>query len=1044
MAFDLVRTTYGPAALDALAAAVARAKGDEPLRPVTVVVPSNYAGVAARRALARRHGVIGVGFVTLYRLAELLAGPTLARSGRVPVSSPVVATAFRAALAEDPGLFGPVADQPSTVEALRRVHRELRDLDDLQRHRLAQSDARAAAVVAIDERVTERLETRWHDETDLMVTAAALVRGGDAGIDVGPLVVHLPQQVSSSAARLLRALAASAPVTVIAGVTGRADAPVERLLGCLDLADVPPSPPTTPAPTVRTPAGPASSEPSVEFTVAADEDDEVRTALRRVIEAAEAGLALERIAIVHAPRAPYGRLLTEHLTAARLPWNGITASSVAERVAGRTLLGLLDLDATALRRRDVFALLASAPPSRRRPVAAWERQARRARVVSGRQQWDDRLAARAADQRRQADAGGDPEAWRHEEAARTDELRAFVAALAERLEPPVQPTWAAHARWAGRLLELVIGGPAQQARWSPEEQRAAERVERVLDRLARLDGVADDVEGHGVDRAVFRAALDAELADGPATVGRLGEGIFVGPIPLAVGMDADLVIVLGLVEGGLPGGLGDDPLLSDRTRRTLDGALTTAAERRERLHHQLFAVAGAAQGAVVASRPLADLRTGSARYASRWLAGLERTAPARTVRHTSFHQGLRDGLPPASEQEAGLIDLQRTRTSGHALDAHPLSHRDQALHRALSLMEARASDRLTTYDGNLASLAAAGVDLAPRQPVAPTALEAWARCPFSYFVRHVLGVREVDALQEELSLRPADRGVLVHAVLESVVGELIRTGDLPEPDEPWSVAALAGLVAELNARCEATEAEGEVGLALHWQLEQRRLRRRLDGFVELDLAARGEHGVRPVATELAFGADRPFAVALPDGRALALHGMIDRVDAGPVRLAVIDYKTGRARSSPTDPFAGGDLRLQLPFYALAARDLLVRPDAEMVAEYWHLYDHHDGRKRLPVDVDPPTMARLAEVVAAIVDGIADGLFAPHPEEPDPWRRAHCPYCDPDGADTATLWGQWQHKRRDPALDGYRRLVDDLEDDEAPADDDGVDDDGAAS
>ena len=157
MAFDLVRTTYGPAALDALAAAVARAKGDEPLRPVTVVVPSNYAGVAARRALARRHGVIGVGFVTLYRLAELLAGPTLARSGRVPVSSPVVATAFRAALAEDPGLFGPVADQPSTVEALRRVHRELRDLDDLQRHRLAQSDARAAAVVAIDERVTERL-----------------------------------------------------------------------------------------------------------------------------------------------------------------------------------------------------------------------------------------------------------------------------------------------------------------------------------------------------------------------------------------------------------------------------------------------------------------------------------------------------------------------------------------------------------------------------------------------------------------------------------------------------------------------------------------------------------------------------------------------------------------------------------------------------------------------------------------------------------------------------------------------------------------------
>ena len=1027
MAFDLVRTTYGAAALDALAAAVARAKGGEPLRPVTVVVPSNYAGVAARRALARRHGVIGVGFVTLYRLAELIAGPALARSGRVPVSSPVVATAFRAALAEEPGLFGPVADQPSTVEALRRVHRELRDLDDLQRHRLAQSDTRAAAVVAIDERVTTRLEGRWHDETDLMVTAAALVHSGDAVVEVGPLVVHLPQQISRSAARLLQALAAHTTVTVIAGMTGRADAPVERLLERLDLVAVPTSLPTAPPPPGR------ADEPAVELVVAADEDDEVRTALRRVVEAAETGIALERIAIVHAPRAPYGRLLTEHLTAARLPWNGITASSVAERVAGRTLLGLLELDATALRQRDVFALLTSVPPSRRRPVAAWEQQARRARVVGGRRQWDERLAARAADQRRQADAGGEEQAWRHEEAARADELRAFIAALAERLEPPSQPTWAAHARWAGRLLELVIGGPAQQARWSPEEQRAAERVERVLDRLARLDGVADDVEGHGVDRAVFRAAFDAELADGPATVGRLGEGIFVGPVPLAVGIDADLVVVLGLVEGGLPGGLGDDPLLSDRTRRTLDGALATASERRERLHHHLLAVAGGARLTVVASRPLADLRTGSTRYASRWLAGLERFPPARKLRHTSFHQGLRDGLPPASEQEAGLTDLQRTRSSGHTLDAHPLTGADQALRRALTLMKARASDRLTIYDGNLASLAAAGVDLSPRQPIAPTVLEAWARCPFSYFVRHVLGVREVDAPQEELSLRPAEIGVLVHAVLESVVSELIRSGDLPEPDQPWSMSALARLAAALDARCEATEAAGDVGLALHWQREQRRLRRRLDGFIELDLAAREAHGVRPAATELAFGTDRPFTVALPDGRTVALNGVIDRVDAGPDRLAVIDYKTGRARSSQTDPFVGSDLRLQLPIYALAARDALERPDAEVVAEYWHLLDRHDGRKRQPVDVDQATMARLAEVVRTIVDGIGAGLFAPHPDEPDPWRHVSCVCCDPDGADTATLWGQWQHKRRDPALDGYRRLVDDLDDDEAAAD-----------
>ena len=86
-------------------------------------------------------------------------------------------------------------------------------------------------------------------------------------------------------------MAAHAPVTVIAGFTGRADAPGERLLGRLDLAEAAPSPA----------AAGLAPEPAVELTVAADEDDEVRTALRRVVEAAEAGIALERIAIVHAP-----------------------------------------------------------------------------------------------------------------------------------------------------------------------------------------------------------------------------------------------------------------------------------------------------------------------------------------------------------------------------------------------------------------------------------------------------------------------------------------------------------------------------------------------------------------------------------------------------------------------------------------------------------------------------------------------------------------------------------------------------------------------
>ena len=87
VSIDVVTTGHGRPALQALRDVVAADKGGEPLAPVTVVVPSNHVGVAARRLLAGGavgpvgsgpRGVAGVTFLTAYRLAELLGAPRLA------------------------------------------------------------------------------------------------------------------------------------------------------------------------------------------------------------------------------------------------------------------------------------------------------------------------------------------------------------------------------------------------------------------------------------------------------------------------------------------------------------------------------------------------------------------------------------------------------------------------------------------------------------------------------------------------------------------------------------------------------------------------------------------------------------------------------------------------------------------------------------------------------------------------------------------------------------------------------------------------------
>lgn len=205
-------------------------------------------------------------------------------------------------------------------------------------------------------------------------------------------------------------------------------------------------------------------------------------------------------------------------------------------------------------------------------------------------------------------------------------------------------------------------------------------------------------------------------------------------------------------------------------------------------------------------------------------------------------------------------------------------------------------------------------DLLP-WPVEQTAggasvLKAQAACPFQAFARRRLGAEPLDAAEKGLS--PADKGKLLHEVLESLFGGKSSTSDLPvlrTRDEIVTATATERLPTILDAHIEAVfqlhfaTAADDPWQQAYLAAEQRRLQARLAEWLACEARR------QPFTVEACE--QRLDDVHIGD---LRLNLRADRIDLLPdgTRL-LLDYKTGRISPAawkgdrPDEP--------QLPLYA---------------------------------------------------------------------------------------------------------------------------------
>ena len=542
----LVLTAFGRPARIALETLVADAKGDDPLAPVTVAVPSNYAGLSLRRhgarfgaephARARQRAVPGA---QPRRRAARRALPRRARSGSAHARGTPRSGTRRAGRSA-----GRVRTRRVTpvdrAGAGRRVPRPARRRRR-RRSNGSHSDepARRVGGPLLPPVPRAHRPTPTTTRTSSRSRRASSARSGIPA-DLGALVLFCPDRLSPGALALVAGFASRTFTAAVLGLTGDADADAETRAAGRDAGATPRRAATTPDPSAPRLGDRVISAP--------DPESEVREVVRALVERADAGRSLHDVAVAWRIAEPHARLLHERLGEAGIPVYGPSVRRLSDTVTGRTLMALLDLADRDFRRDDVMAFLAGArdprdagwSDGRRRPLGpdlARCRRRRRRRPVA--------RPARA----RTASSGSitrmairDPE-WlevgpREDRPLRTQFVEELVALTIRGVPRPGRTG----ARGPPGSSTRYIGEPP--ASW-PEAEIDAHH--RLLDRLAALGALQSRHPGRPVD-VPGCARRAARAVDRPRRPVRRSACCSARSAHCA-GTDFDTVFVVGAAEG---------------------------------------------------------------------------------------------------------------------------------------------------------------------------------------------------------------------------------------------------------------------------------------------------------------------------------------------------------------------------------------------------------------------------------------------------------------------------------------------------------------
>lgn len=536
-----------------------------------------------------------------------------------------------------------------------------------------------------------------------------------------------------------------------------------------------------------------------------------------------------------------------------------------------------------------------------------------------------------------------------------------------------------------------------------------ERLQRTLRDAAAMDA-RQNPSPPALDLAEFLAEFRDLLASEYREPEQESPGVLrVLSLEQVRHLDAPVLVLVGLTEDSFPRSRGDDCLFPDAERRRLTQAglpMRSAAQHQQDDLFLFYTLLQRWQQRLLLTYAAVNPR-GQPTFPSPYVTAMRSLFTDDSLQVQ--REGQLDPIPDATHMltaaDQRLAAWEAART-GHPGWLRTVWEQSQATSANVVAAVEMAVQRFhtpgfTAYEGRLtveANRQAVAQRFGVQRQFSATELEAYANCPFRFWLETGLGIEPVAPV--EVGTNHRERGSLVHAVLSKLT---------PEFDAGPSRQALADRFRELVAeRLQKTVSATDLQRALT-RVERQLLDQWAAAYAEQcglyadQIAAIADDRWQVLDTEYPFG-DVPGATnerkapPLTFGRSsnqVQVRGRIDRVDVGRIQdrpaFIVIDYKTGRRPKFSEDDVRNGTA-LQLMLYTIAVRRLGLAPADALPFQlgYWCLketgFEGGVGRKAKelkPIDAAVwETLERLVDdIVPKLAAGIRRGEFVvDNPEE----------------------------------------------------------------